>query len=97
MPNVLDHLQPGSRVRIVHLIQRRSGSWRTTVEGEVLEILDAPTGSWFAHGQGGHYWLRRLRIRKTDGEITVVSVAPESEITVIHESDPSSSVKSETA
>jgi len=33
-----------------------------------------PTGSWFARGKDDRLWLKRLRLRKADGETTVLVV-----------------------
>lgn len=78
MPRTLIQLEPGQDIRVTQTIHRREGSWTTTVEGRILEVLDAPTGSWYAHGVNDRYWLRRIRLRKPDGEITLVSLDPDS-------------------
>jgi hypothetical protein len=70
----LAELKPGQRIRIRQLIDRREGAWRADVEGEVLEILEEPTGSWFAHAKDDRLWLRRIRLRKPNGEITTITL-----------------------
>ena len=73
-------LKPGQRIRIRQTIDRREGDWRADVEGEVLSVLEEPTGSWFAHSKDDRLWLRRIRLRKPNGEITTVALDQYSEI-----------------
>jgi hypothetical protein len=67
-------IKPGDRVRIVQEIERREGNWRGEVVGTVLAVRSGKTGSWYAHGKDDKYWLLRVRLRKEDGEETVVNV-----------------------
>jgi len=76
-------LSPGTRVRIVQAINSRADRWATEVEGEVLSHQRETTGSWFAHGKGGRLWLDRVRLRKDDGEITALNLAPQSQIIIL--------------
>ena len=76
----LTELKPGQRIRIRQKIDRREGEWRAEVEGEVLEILEEPTGSWFAHAKDDRLWLRRIRLRKPNGEITTITLDQHSEV-----------------
>ncbi|HUW81439.1 MAG TPA: hypothetical protein VMZ31_01435 [Phycisphaerae bacterium] len=62
-------VQPGERVKVVQTIRWRDASWHTELEGVVEGVNRQPTGSWFAHGQDGRLWLRRVQIRKDDGEL----------------------------
>ena len=68
-----DELQPGRRVRVTQTIERRAGDWNTIVEGTLVSVDIGPTGSWYAHGQDDRLWLRRLQIRKDDGELTTLN------------------------
>jgi hypothetical protein len=70
----IDRVPLGSRVRIVHRIDKGSFSWTSDVEGELLEVVRQPTGSWYAHGKDDRYWLSRVRLRKPDGEVTLISL-----------------------
>lgn len=88
MPQTLPRLQPGQHLRIEQTIQRREGPWTITVEGEIIDVLDAPTGSWYAHSENDRYWLRRIRLRKNDGEITLISLDPDSLLAVIPPTKP---------
>ncbi len=80
MSPTLAQLEPGQPIRIVQTINRREGAWQKEVSGTLLEVLDAPTGSWYAHGEQDRYWLRRLRIKKACGEVTLVSLAPDAKV-----------------
>ncbi len=85
----IEQLVPGTRVRVRQSIERREGPWIAEVEGEVIEIQDRPTGSWYARGKRdrfGHadrYWLKRLKLRKEDGEITLLALDEGSEVIVL--------------
>ena len=85
----VDKLAPGSRVRIEQRIDRREGNWTAVIEGEVIKVSTAPTGSWFAHGDHERYLLKRIRLRKDNGEVTVVALDEDSRLTVLENSKPS--------
>ncbi len=70
----LDELKPGQRIRVTQTIDRRAGDWHVAVEGIVQAVELGKTGSWFAHGKDDKFWLRRIRLRKDDGEITVLNL-----------------------
>lgn len=93
---VTDKLTPGSRVRVVQQIDRREGAWTTAVEGTVVEVLDAPTGSWYAHGKKDRYWLKRLKLRKDDGEISLLGLDEDSQVVLLDQegAQPGSQSKS---
>ncbi len=65
---------PGTPVRIKQLLERRGDSYETEVIGVVEAWEDQPTGSWYAHGKNGRLWLKRLKLRKADGEITFLVI-----------------------
>src|SRR5262245_10108655 len=65
---------PGRRVRVSQMIVARDRRWETRAEGEVISLGPEPTGSWYAHGRNDKLWLMRLRLRKTDGEITTLAL-----------------------
>lgn len=67
-------LKPGLRVRIYQEIDRREGNWQNEVVGTVVEVTPQKTGSWNAHGRDDRLWLNRIRIRKADGEESLISV-----------------------
>ncbi|MHC4091008.1 MAG: hypothetical protein ACYSVY_12180 [Planctomycetota bacterium] len=66
--------KPGQRVRIHQEIERREGNWKHVVVGTVLESKPEMTGAWFAHSENCRLWLNRVRLRKDDGEITLIVV-----------------------
>lgn len=78
---VVEKLDPGRKVRVVQTIQTREGPWRTQVEGEILSCSPQPTGSWYAHGKHDRLWLRRLRLKRSDGEIVDLVLDEESVVT----------------
>lgn len=53
------------------------------VEGEVIRHRPEPTGSWFAHGKDDRYWLNRLRLKKSDGEITTLALDENSRVEIL--------------
>lgn len=63
---------PGTPVRVTHVVERRGQSYHIDVYGVVEAWEELPTGSWFAHGKHDRLWLRRLRLKKLDGEITLL-------------------------
>lgn len=79
----LEELQPGQRIRITQTIDRRDRDWHATVEGVLHSIETQKTGSWYAHGPQGKYWLRRLRLAKPDGELTTITVDPYTRVEVL--------------
>lgn len=72
---------PGTSVRVRQTVRRRSESYEAEVIGVVEAWEQLPTGSWHAHGRpgvpGSHeskLWLKRLKLRKSDGEISYLVV-----------------------
>ena len=64
----------GTPVCVRETTIRRDKSIETRVIGVVEAWEDMPTGSWFARGEDDRLWLKRLRLRKADGETTVLVV-----------------------
>lgn len=64
----------GTPVRVVQTTPRRESSYQAESVGVVEAWEDRPTGSWFAHGKNDKLWLRRLKLRKADGEITLLVI-----------------------
>lgn len=73
-------LKPGQRVRIRQTIDRWSGDWQCEVVGVVQAVEVGKSGSWYAHGKDDQFWLRRVRLKKDDGEITTVNLDQLTEI-----------------
>ena len=65
---------PGTPVCVTEVIRLRDRS----VEVRTLGVVDAweelPTGSWYANGRNDRLWLRRLKLRKLGGEVTLLVV-----------------------
>ena len=78
--------KPGQRVRITQEIERREGNWQRSVEGVVEEIKLQKTGSWYAHAKDDRLWLARLKIRKPDGELSLLSIDPLTQIELVADS-----------
>jgi hypothetical protein len=76
-------LKPGTRVRVRQVINRREGPWVSETSGTVVSVKAEPSESWFAHSQDNKIWLRRLRLRKDDGELTTLTLDERSEITLL--------------
>lgn len=76
-------IPPGTMVRVEQRVARRESAWTTIVEGEVLSHELEPTGSWFVRGKRDKLWLPRLRLKKTDGEITTVNLDHLSTVTLL--------------
>lgn len=66
----------GTAVCVKQQVRRREamGSYETEVVGVVEAWEEHPTGSWYAHGKDDKLWLRRLKLRKADGEITLLII-----------------------
>lgn len=79
---------PGQRIRVRQRIARREGDWIVDVAGEVLEVKQEPTGSWFVHGLNNKLWLNRVRLRKDDGDVTTVSIDSATEVEVLGDAPP---------
>lgn len=85
MPTAPASIRRGQRVRIIQRIPRGSGTWTTSVEGEVLSFHQAKTGSWFAHARDDRLWLDRVELRRDDGEVVVCSLDRLSRVEVLRE------------
>ncbi|RJP31537.1 MAG: hypothetical protein C4547_15460 [Phycisphaerales bacterium] len=69
-PRILEQFEPGTPVRVIQVVQRRGRPYEAEVVGVVVAWEDQPTGSWHAHGKNDKLWLKRLKLRKVDGELT---------------------------
>lgn len=65
---------PGTPVRIRQITWRRGGALEAEVVGVVEQWEALPTGSWYAHGKKDKLWLKRLMLRKVDGERALVVI-----------------------
>jgi len=65
---------PGTLVGVTEVTTRRDKSIEVQTVGVVESWEELPTGSWYAHGRNDRLWLRRLKLRKLDGEITLLII-----------------------
>ena len=87
---VPSRLEPSQRVRILQTVHAREGDWQTEIEGKIVSIASKPTGSWFVHGKNDKLWLRRLTIRKDDGELADLVLDRDSVVTILDDSHDNS-------
>ena len=85
---------PGTPVCVKQVVKRRDDSYEVEVVGVVESWVDAPTGCWHAFGRprppgsapsaakaaDGKLWLRRLKLRKSDGEVVFLVIDDSTEI-----------------
>jgi hypothetical protein len=64
----------GTPVCVTETVRRRDRATQTRTYGTVEAWDELPTGSWYAHGKDDRLWLRRLELRKADGEISLLVV-----------------------
>jgi hypothetical protein len=64
----------GTPVRVQQRIRRSGQDIVTETFGVVESWGELPTGSWFAHGKNDKLWLKRLCLRKADGEQTMLVI-----------------------
>lgn len=65
---------PGTPVCVRQTIERRIQDIETEVVGVIEAWTDEPTGAWHAHGKQHKLWLKRLKLRKSDGELVLLVV-----------------------
>ena len=70
----------GTPVCVTETTRRRDNPIETRVVGVVESWVDSPTGSWFAGGKDDRLWLKRLQLRKADGEMTLLVIDDETSI-----------------
>jgi hypothetical protein len=77
---------PGMRVRVTQQVPKLGNAGQTistTIEGTVVSLAQAKTGSWYAHSKDHKLWLDRLQLRKDDGEIVFVNLDQYSSVEVV--------------
>ena len=80
-------LPKGTPVRVVQGIHQSDASYEAETVGVIEAWDEEPTGAWFAHGRNGKLWLKRLKLRKADGELSVLTIDDQTEIHVIAASE----------
>lgn len=75
MSSTVEEMFPqGTPVRVRQVTRRRDGSYRAESVGVVEAWENRPTGSWYAHGKNDKLWLKRLKLRRADGEVTLLVI-----------------------
>jgi hypothetical protein len=74
LPSMEAQFPAGTPVCITMLTHRRGRDLESRVIGTVEAWDSLPTGSWYAHGKDDRLWLDRVRIRRVDGEITLLVI-----------------------
>ena len=64
----------GTPVCVTTQTRRRDHVTEARTIGVVEGWEELPTGSWYAHGRKDRLWLRRLKLRKVDGEVSLLVV-----------------------
>jgi len=70
----------GTPVCVRQSVRRRDRDSVCEVVGVVDSWERLPTGSWFARGKYHKLWLARLKLRKADGEISLLVIDDATEI-----------------
>ncbi len=65
---------PGTPVCVRQVVEHRIQDIETEVVGVVEAWTDEPTRALHAHGKQHKLWLKRLKLRKSDGELVVLVV-----------------------
>ncbi len=73
-------LPKGTPVLIVQRIHQTDPSWEARTAGVIDSWEEEPTGAWYARGRNGKLWISRLRLRKTDGELTTLTIDEQTRI-----------------
>ena len=79
---------PRTTVSVRQIMVRRGTSIHAEVVGVVEAWEDLPTGSWYAHGKYDKLWLQRLKLRKADGELTLLVMDDSTEIAEVKTQTP---------
>ncbi|MCH7592007.1 MAG: hypothetical protein IH989_04395 [Planctomycetes bacterium] len=70
----------GTPVCVKQQVDLRDGSYQAEVVGVVELWEEQSTGAWFAHSPDHKLHLKRLRLRKADGEQVLLVIADSTEI-----------------
>ena len=83
--SIRQQLVPGARVSVLQQFGHRdpAKAWTNRITGTILEYMQKPTGSWFAHSKNDKLWLDRLKIRRDDGELITLNLDEYSHIEVV--------------
>ena len=87
-PTVEEMFPQGTPVRVVQITRRRDDSYRAESVGVVEAWENRSTGSWYAHGKNDKLWLKRLKLRKADGELTLLVIDDATSIAKLEPASP---------
>ena len=65
---------PGTPVCVTMLTRLRNREIESRVIGTVEAWDHLPTGSWYARAKNDKLWLDRVRLRRVDGEMTLLVI-----------------------
>jgi hypothetical protein len=74
MDEIRQQLKPGAKVKITQQIVARDHTWLSEVVGTILAFEQAKTGSWYAHARDDRLWLDRLKLKKENGETSILNL-----------------------
>ena len=72
--------QPGTRLRVTQHVRVGGQKWTTQTEGVVEADSYRPVGGMEMGGKASYCLQPTIRLRRDDGEITVVAVDEETEV-----------------
>jgi hypothetical protein len=75
-----ERLPKGTQARVVQGIHQEDPSYTAETVGVIEAWEEEPTGAWFAHDPEGRLSLQRLRLRKPDGEVSVLTIDDQTEV-----------------
>ena len=79
---------PGTRVRVTQTVRVGDRRWRTQVEGAVELEGFRPVGGMEMGGKASYVLQPTIRLRRDDGEVTVVAVDEDTQVQVVSEAAP---------
>lgn len=80
LDSVQQQFPKGTPVCVRLMVRRRGPDTVTVIYGVVDGWAMARTGSWYAHGKNQRLWLPRLKLRKEDGEESLIVLDDATEI-----------------
>lgn len=88
LPSLNAQFPAGTPVCVTMLTHFRDREIESRVVGTVETWDRLPTGSWYAHGKDDVLWLDRVRIRRVDGEITLLVIDDATTISLLEAAAP---------
>ena len=61
-------------MRVIEGIHQTDRAYGAETVGVIEGWEDEPTGAWYVHSCDGKFPIRRLKLRKPDGEISILTV-----------------------